>query len=91
MVTNPKNNSHIFAIVTMSGWDLSKDIVDLYKEPNEKGSDKQEKEKRKGLDKSYDMVQNTNEQIIEKPKVTEEKVESEQAQKGVDGISHIPY
>ncbi|XP_047267413.1 uncharacterized protein LOC124897854 [Capsicum annuum] len=78
------------SIFTRISQTLGKDVVDFCVDPNERRSDEQANEKKKLLEKSNDVVSNTNELIIEKSKVVEKRVESKEATKLVDGNTLKP-
>lgn len=65
--------THVIAIVTKSGKTLGNDIVNLDKDPNEKGSDEQVTKKRKLLDTSNEKVTIPKVTRVEKPKIVEKK------------------
>lgn len=64
IITNPKNDAHIMAIVTKNGQTIGKDVVDFDEDSNEMRSDERENKIKKWLKKSKYVVPWTNEYII---------------------------
>lgn len=86
-MTNLINDAPIVDIVTRSDQTLNVKFVDLGKDPDEKANDQQENGKIKRIEKPSDNAHKPNENIVEEPKIVEEKSGNEETPKAVNGDS----
>lgn len=84
-MVNPKNDSHVMAIITRSGQTLGEEMVEIHESPNKNSNYDQESSRIKQLGKPSDDAPKSNKAVVKKPMVVEEKGNNEETPKVING------